>query len=132
MEDGGGILLGPNGMMELAFAWDLGSVLNNRAKALALWQGLRLAAARNIQNLVVFRDSRVIIQTLKTQRNPSQVNLGQILKKTSLLLHKFKKVWFFHILQGLNISADSEENKGILMIKGVLSVDGVETLSLIP
>ena len=45
---GGGILLGPTGMMEMSFAWGLGSVLNNRAEDLALWQGLRLAVAQNI------------------------------------------------------------------------------------
>ena len=33
---GGGILLGPNGMMESTYAWGVGSVSNNREEALAL------------------------------------------------------------------------------------------------
>jgi ribonuclease HI len=63
---GGGILLGRSGMLEVSYSWGLGLDSNNMAEALTLWQGLRLAVARNIQNLVVFGDSRVIIQALKT------------------------------------------------------------------
>jgi ribonuclease HI len=72
-------------MLEVSFSWGLGIDSNNMAEALALWQGLRLAVTRNIQNLVVFGDSRVIIQALKTQRRPNNLKLGQILRKLTLL-----------------------------------------------
>jgi len=47
----GGVLLRPRGSSELRFHWGLGIESNNRAKALALWQGLNLAINRNILSL---------------------------------------------------------------------------------
>jgi hypothetical protein len=67
---GGGFLLDPLGMLEVTYSWGLGIETNNMAEALALWQGLRLAASKSIQKLVVFGDSRVIIQAMKTRRRP--------------------------------------------------------------
>lgn len=129
---GGGILLGPSGMLEVSFSWGLGHDSNNMAEALALWQGLRLAATKNIQNLVVFGDSSVIIQALKMRRRPNNLRLGQILKKLTHLLHNFKEVSFYHILRGLNTQANSEANKGAIMSKATLIVNEVETLAPIP
>lgn len=129
---GGGILLGPSSMLEVSFSWGLGHDSNNMAEALALWQGLRLAATKNIQNLVVFGDSSVIIQALKMRRRPNNLRLGQILRKLTHLLHNFKEVSFYHILRGLNTQANSEANKGAIMSKATLIVNEVETLAPIP
>jgi len=61
---GGGILVGPNGLPGISFAWGLGIETNNKAEALALWQGLNQAIIHNIQDLVIIGDSWVIIQAL--------------------------------------------------------------------
>jgi ribonuclease HI len=61
---GGGILVGPNGLLEIRFAWGLGIETNNIAEALALWQWLNQAILHNIRDLVIIGDSRLIIQAL--------------------------------------------------------------------
>ena len=58
---GGGVLLRLGGSSELRFHWGLGIESNNRAEALALWQGLNLAINRNILSISIFGDSRLII-----------------------------------------------------------------------
>jgi hypothetical protein len=79
LANGGGLLLDPLGMLVVTYSWGLGIETNNMAEALALWQGLRLSASKIIQKLVVFGDSRVIIQSMKTRRRPKNLNLSQFL-----------------------------------------------------
>eukprot|EP00253_Pinus_taeda_P022475 PITA_22475 len=66
----GGVLLNPGGFTEMRFHWGLGIETNNRAQALALWQGLNLAINKNILSLSVFGDSRLIIQALLFPKTP--------------------------------------------------------------
>ena len=99
---GGGVLLGPDGSDVLRFAWGLGRESNNRAEALALWQGLFQAIKGNFLSISVFGDSRIIIQALNTNKNPSQLHLSAILKKIRLILPKFHKISFYLILRKLN------------------------------
>ena len=81
---------------------------------------------------MIIEDSRLVIQDLFTQKLPNDVSLNHILRKIKLLLHKFKAVSFFHILWALNAMADFEANKGSLLGKGVLSVNGIEIQTNIP
>lgn len=82
----GVVLLRPGGSSELRFHWGLGIESNNRAEALALWQGLNLAINRNILSLSIFGDSRLIIQALTSHKTPHQVHLATIIKKNPVLI----------------------------------------------
>lgn len=53
---GGGVLVNPNGQLDLSYAWGLGAETNNRAKALALWQGLNQAISKNVKDLIVIHN----------------------------------------------------------------------------
>ena len=116
----------------MSFAWGQGYETNNRAKALTLWQGLKIAHSKNIISLSVFGDSQIIIQVANSKRNPAQVHLSTILKKVKLMHSKFQKIRFFHILRNLNSMTDLEANNGTLLSKNSLSVNGTETLCNIP
>eukprot|EP00253_Pinus_taeda_P019066 PITA_19066 len=129
---GGGVLLNPDGSVLLQYHWGLGIESNNRAEALALWQGLTLALTRNIQSLTVFGDSRLIIQAMNSSSSQMQIHLGRILKKIKLMLVKFRKITFFHILRQLNAQADSEANLGSARSQRILSVNLEESLCTIP
>ena len=61
---GGGVLLSDENTILATYVWGLGIMSNNKAEVLALWQGLRQAQERNIDSLVVFGDSKLIIQAL--------------------------------------------------------------------
>ena len=128
----GGVILRPGGSSELRFHWGLGIESNNRAEALALWQGLNLAINRNILSLSVFGDSRIIIQALTSHKTPHQVHLASIIKKIRLLLPKFSKISFFHILRNLNSQADMEANLGSLCNRRSLVVNSTESFWSIP
>lgn len=129
---GGGVLLNPTGSITLSFSWGLGQDSNNRAEALALWQGLKLALSKNLKSLVLFGDSRIIVQAMNTKRSPSQVHLTHLFKKINLLASKFQKISFFHVLRDLNALADQEANNGSLLGRSLLSLDGIVSFCNIP
>lgn len=129
---GGGVLLCPNGSEQLRFAWGLGKESNNRAEALALWQGLSQAIKGNVRSISVFGDSRIIIQALHSKKNPSQLQLSIILRRIKSFLPKFHKISFYHILRNLNSQADLEANQGVLLSKGSLSVNQIDCFCNIP
>jgi ribonuclease HI len=60
----GGVLVNPDGNPNFIFSWGLETETNNKAEALALWQGLHQAIKNNIQDLVIIGDSRLSIQAL--------------------------------------------------------------------
>ena len=130
--DGGGVILDPGGETILSFAWGLGHDSNNRVEALALWKGLKLSLSLNITALVVFGDSWIIIQAANSNRRPAQGHLSTILKKVKLMQTEFQKISFFHILRSLNTKADLEANKGSLLSRSTLSLDGSEILCYTP
>ena len=105
---------------------------NNKAEALALWQGLKQAHKRNLDSLVVFGDSKLIIQALRSKKLPSNIFLISILKKILLLASKFKEISFFHILHGLNDQADLEANKAAMLDRNVRVVNDRDSLCNIP
>eukprot|EP00253_Pinus_taeda_P021837 PITA_21837 len=125
---GGRVLLSPDGSEVIRFSWGIGKESNNRAEALALWQGLSQPIKGNFLSISVFGDSTIIIQALKTKKNPSQLHLSTILRKIRLILPKFHKISFYHIPRKLNSQADMEANQGVLRSKRSLSVNQVDSL----
>ena len=105
---------------------------NNKAEALALWQGLRQAQERNLESLVVFGDSKLIIQALRSKKFPTNIFLISIIKKILLSVSKFRAISFFHILCGLNEKTDLEANKAAVLGRSILVVNGRDSHCIIP
>ena len=124
---GGGVLISANGTMMSSYAWGLGIESNNTAEFCALLQGLRIASSKGITTLSVFGDLRMLIQALINKKRPSQLKLALIYQKIQLLSQKFQSIKFYHVLRGLNSLADNEANKGSLLSRGILIVDGLES-----
>ena len=132
LEGGGGVLLSDENSILATYAWGLGSMSNNKVEALELWQGLKQAQERNLDWLVVFEDSKLIIQALRSKKFPTNIFLISIIKKILLLAAKFKEISFFHILHGLNDQADLEANKVATLDRNILVVNGRDSLCIIP
>ena len=109
--------------MEFKFAWGLGINTNNMAKALALWQGLRIAVALGITELIVIGDSRVVIRTLAENLMPTHMALRHLIHKLVAQASLFKKIDFYHMLRENNTYADLEANKGASLGPGELIVN---------
>ena len=65
---GGGVIIDPDGKVEIEFSWNIGNDSNNMAEAYRLWQGLKQLQGKGVEEVLVFGDSRVIIQALNGGR----------------------------------------------------------------
>ena len=126
------MLVSASGTLMSSYAWGLGIESNNTAEFCGLLQGLRIACSKGITSLVVFGNSRMLIQALINQKRPSQLKLALIYQKIRQLSQSFHSISFYHILCGLNHLADIEANKGALLNRGILEVDGLERRNDIP
>ena len=129
---GGGTLLSSENSVLANYAWGLGIMSNNMAEALALWQGLKIAHEQNLHSLVVFGDSKLIIQFMVSKTLPSNIFLAAIIKKILLVISKFQVIGFYHILRGLNGKADMEANRAASLDKNVLAVSDRVSICNIP
>jgi ribonuclease HI len=129
---GGGIVESPNGSTILSYAWGLGTETNNRAEALALWQGLNQAINNSIQELVIIGDSRIVIKALIHHSKLQNAKLNNLLDKIQLLLGKFRSFKIYHVLRNLNERADVEANKGALLTAGTLQLNGTTSKADMP
>jgi ribonuclease HI/exonuclease III len=121
---GGGTIQDPNQGTVMQYAIGLGIDTNNRAEALALWQGLKLAIKLNIQDLTVIGDSRIIIQTMVKGSNAHTIKLQSLMDKIRIITSKLNTCHFYHVLRDQNCVADQEANQGVLLEEGTLSVNG--------
>ena len=117
---GGGVLNNPEDNLILKYSWGLGTETNNMAEALALWQGLIQAKNMGINDLIVFGDSRIIIQALNQSSRISNLQLRQTLNRIQRTILTFKQVEIYHILRKLNSAPDIAANEGVLLSKGEL------------
>jgi ribonuclease HI len=130
--DGGGVIIDPEEIKVLSYSWGIDKDINNIVEALALWQGLSQAQFRNITDLNVFGDSHIIIQALSCKNLTKHMRLRKILQKIKLLMSTFRAIHLFHILRELNGEADKEDNKAVMLRKGVLLLNGVEGSENLP
>ena len=61
---GGGIVIDPGGNVEIEYYWNIGHNTNNMAKAYGLRQGLKQLQKKGVEEVMVFGDSRLIIQAM--------------------------------------------------------------------
>ena len=74
--------------------------------------------------LTIFGNSRLIIKALHTKKVPTNINLSQIYRKILLLLSHLRIYKAHHVLRNLNSIADAKANRGTLLSKSQLIVNG--------
>ena len=129
---GGGVLYDPKDNLLLKYSWGLGTETNNKAEALALWQGLIQAKNMGINDLIVFGDSRIIIQALNQSSRISNLQLRQTLNPIQRTILTFKQVEIYRILRKLNSAADTAANDRVLLSKGGLLTNHGKTVLVLP
>ena len=92
------VIFYPGGNKQKDFAWGLGRSTNNHAEWQALLKGLEIAITLEIQDLVVFGDSLLVIREarkmVRNYKRPSN-KLHHIFKS---IIGEFNAVQFLHIL----------------------------------
>ena len=86
---------------------------NNMAEAYGLWQGLKQLLVKKVDEVMVFKDSRTIIQAMNEGRKSDNNRTARLTRRIRSISKLFRKVRFYHILRDLNALADMAANKAI-------------------
>ena len=127
----GGILLDPKGQIEQTFAWGLGYRTNNKAEWLALHQGMKFLANKDLSKITIFGDSRHVIYKMINGYTTDSIKCCRMHEKIIPLMSKPYE--FFHFLRTKNSAADALANMGASLPQGQFSLNGqVPHLNPIP
>ena len=102
------------------------------AESYGLWQGLKQLQKKGVEEVMVFGDSRLIIQVLNRGRKGKNERTIKLIKRIKSKAKTFRKVKFFHILRELNVLADIVANKSIAVGFNELIVNSVVSVEILP
>ena len=102
------------------------------AEAYGLWQGLKQLKEKGVDEVMVFGDSRLIIQALNGGRRGKNERTSRLIKRIRSKAKTFRKVKFFHILRELNVLADLAANKSIVVGLNELIVNLIVSTAIPP
>jgi ribonuclease HI len=108
----GGILYKNDKILD-SFSEYIGEGTNNQAEYTAILRGIELALKYNIDILVCYLDSELVVKQLKREYKVKNKELGKIFIKIYNLTLKFKKITFHHIKREKNKEADALVNKAL-------------------
>ena len=129
---GGGVIFDPGGNKESEYFWNIGFDSNNMAEAYGLWQGLNQLKVIGAEEVMVFGDSRIIIQELNGGSRSKNERIVRLIKRIRSKANTFRKIKFFHVLRNLNVLADSAANNSITIGLIELSVNSIATIDIPP
>ena len=101
-------------------------------EAYGLWQGLKRLQKKGVDEVMVFDDSKVIIQELNGGIRGKNERTTRLINRIRSKAKMFRKVNFFHILRGLNVLADLAANKAIVVDLNELIVNSVVSIDIPP
>ena len=85
---------------------------NNEAEWLALFLGLVLIKKENTNKIIVFGDSKQIIQKVRNGRNVGATNCSRLYNRI-IGMSSNLQVTYYHILRQKNSLAEKMANKGV-------------------
>ena len=95
---GGGVVIFPDGKIDTEFYWNIGFDSNDLAEGYGIWQGLKQLKDKGVDEVMVFSDSRLIIQAMNGENHCKSVRLVRLIKRTKSITKSFRQIEFFHIL----------------------------------
>jgi ribonuclease HI len=91
----------------------IGEATNNVAEYRAAIEGLRIAAERGTQSVLLRSDSRLLVEQLSGRFRVKAPTLQRLHDEARRLLERFERVKIEHVPREFNTEADRLANKGI-------------------
>ena len=129
---GGGVIFDPGGNKVVEYFWNIGYDSNNMAETYGLWQGLKQLKDKGVDEVMVFGDSKLIIQELNGGSRGKKERIARLIRRIRYKANSFRKIKYFHILRNLNVLADSAANKSIAIGLNELNVNSVVSIDIPP
>ena len=87
---GGGVVIDPDGNVEIEYYWNIGQDSNNMAEAYGLWQGLKQLKDKGVGEVMVFGDSKLIIQAMNGENHCKHVRLVRLINRINSFSNSFR------------------------------------------
>ena len=129
---GGGVVIDPDGKVEIEYYWNIGYDSNNMVEAYGLWQGLKQLKKKGVDEVMVFGDSKLIIHALNGGSQGKNERIARLINRIRSKAKMFRRLIFFHILRELNAMADLAANKSIAVGHNELIVNSVVSIDIPP
>lgn len=117
------MLLNPDEIIEIKYAWGLGRKTNNQDEMYGLLQGFHIAKDKGLQDIIVLGDLLVTIQYLIKEGRLKENYLVLILQIIRDLITYFHSKGFFQVLRINNMDVDLQENRGFSMGETKLEIN---------
>ena len=101
-------------------------------EAYDIWQGIKQLQKKGVEEVMVFGDSRLIIQAMNGGRKGKNERTARLIKRIQSKIKMFRKVHFFHILREINVLAALAANKSIAAGLNELVVNSVVNFEIPP
>ena len=89
---GGGVVIDPGGKVVIKYYWNIGHNSNNMAEVYGLWKGLKQLLKKGVEEVMVFGDSRLIIQALNRGSKDKNECTVRMIKRIRAKAKMFRKV----------------------------------------
>eukprot|EP01018_Ginkgo_biloba_P024762 Gb_03943 [translate_table: standard] len=111
LSGGGGMVLVAGSKLYFSYACGLRISSNNEAKFSALLLGLKLALHLELNSLVIFEDSKLVISAPSGASSVQNLSLKSLLKESLFLVSLFHSISWVHVPRSMNSKVDQLENK---------------------
>lgn len=91
----------------------IGVATNNQAEYRAVIEGLRLAAERGAERVLVRSDSKLLVEQLAGRFRVKNPTLQRLHREVRAVARSFERVDFEHVRRAENAEADALANEGV-------------------
>jgi len=109
----GAVIYDKNGSEIWSYSGYIGKATNNESEYRALIVGLTQAIKNNINSLIVFGDSQLVIKQVNGEYDVKAINLIEFHSTVLRIKKNFEYIEFNHILRTKNKKADQLANIGL-------------------
>ena len=109
----GGLIKDSTGVVVAEVSEYLGIQTNNYAEYKALLLTLNRAVQLQIKNVIVYSDSKLVVEQMKGKWKVKNENIIPLHKEVSTIISYFDSIDFIHIPRLLNKEADALANKAM-------------------
>ena len=89
MAGGGGVIIFPEGKIEVEYYWNIGNDSNNMVEAYGLWQGIKQLKEKEVEEAIIFGYSRLIIHVMNEVSQSRNLRLARLIKRIKSLQDLF-------------------------------------------
>ena len=132
MAGGVGVIICPEGKIEVEYFWNIRTDSNNMVKAYGMWQGTKQSKEKGVEEAIVLGDSRLIIQAMNGVSQSQNLRFARLIKRLKSASKTFHRLEFFHILCELNDLVDQAANNSMVLSKNEILVNLLLSSSLPP